>query len=79
MWQERLADRKVLAIVPIETETSLSVAQRFAKLPKTKQHEILNEVCDSMLKAKAWDQIAGLLAVHLENDANLVVKILGRK
>jgi hypothetical protein len=42
------------------------------------QREILTKVCDSMIASKAWDQIAGLLAVHLEGDADLVMKLLGK-
>jgi hypothetical protein len=52
---------ELLAVVPVETETSLSVARRFAELPRDMQREILTDVCESMINAKAWDEIAGLL------------------
>jgi len=33
-----------------------------------------------MIKLKAWDEIAGLLAVHLgPDDATLVLKLMGSK
>ena len=69
---------KVVVIVPAENETSASVAQRFAKLPKSTQRGILSHVCENMITCKAWDQIAGLLAVHLTDDAELVLQLAGK-
>ena len=64
-------------VVPVETETSIPVAQRFARMPKKSQRDLLGLVCDKMIERQAWDEIAGLLTHHLEGDAPLVLKLLG--
>ena len=55
-------------VVPVETETTIPVAQRFTKLPKKAQRELLGLVCDKMIERQAWGEIAGLLTAYLETD-----------
>jgi hypothetical protein len=64
-------------VVPVETEVSIPVAQRFAKMPKKAQRELLGLVCDKMIEKGAWDEIAVLLTNYLEGDAPLILKLLG--
>ena len=64
-------------VVPVETETTIPVAQRFTKLPKKAQRELLGLVCDKMIERQAWGEIAGLLTAYLEGDDPLIMKLLG--
>ncbi len=64
-------------VVPVETETTIPVGQRFAKMPKKSQRDLLGLVCDKMIERQAWDEIAVLLTNYLEGDAPLVLKLLG--
>jgi hypothetical protein len=63
-------------VVPVETETTIPVAQRFTKLPKKAQRELLGLVCDKMIERQAWGEIAGLLTAYLESDDPLITKLL---
>jgi hypothetical protein len=65
-------------VVPVETETTIPVAQRFAKMSKKAQRELLGLVCDKMIQQQSWDEIAILLSTYLEGDASLVLKLMGR-
>ena len=66
-----------LKIVPVESETSIPVTQRFAKMSKKAQRELLGLVCDKMIERKAFDEIGGLLTAYLEGDAPLIMKLMG--
>ena len=41
-----------IKVVPVETDTTISVAERFAKMPKKAPRELLGLVCDKMIERR---------------------------
>lgn len=68
---------KVAKIVPVESEETVSVAQRVAKLAKPVLRDVLADVCNKMIERKAWDEIAHFLVAQLgPEDTPLVLKLV---